>query len=543
MDLESGEVAFERSEDYPGGVISGILPEAEIPLGDNWFLQDSRDYVDVLVRLTRAAANELGAERIAAIGTDFTNCTVVGLSNDGLPLSEHPGFRDKPHAWPKLWKHHAAQPYAERIENLLLEKGIPWFREYGRNVSSEWFFPKLLQVYEEAPEIFDACDLYLEAADYIAYFLTGRITRNAATLGVNAFYSPERGYPSRELLNSFSPGFGDAVYPKLRGDILPVGSRAGKLSKSAAKLLGLSTDVTVSVGHGDSEVACAGLGITSSGSMLMVMGTSTCFQMLYDCKCSFDGVAAIVDGGMIPGLTAYESGQPAVGDAFAWYIDNMMPAKYEREAKLEGLSPIEYMNRLAQRLRPGESGLVSLDWMNGNRSVLMNYNLRSFIAGLSLETKPEAIFRSMIEATAFGARKILEGYEDAGIHIKKLYAVGGLSLKSPLTMQIYADVLGREITVPDLPNASAMGACVCGAVAYRNEVGTREAFEKEGARLIRYAAKTYKPEILAQAVYDELYQVFGKLHDYAGIHSNICSELNRIQRVAKAAFENKKLEV
>ena len=175
MDLDSGEVVFERSEDYPKGVISGRLPGTDIALGENWFLQDSRDYVEVMVRLTRAATLELGAGNIAAIGTDFTNCTVVGLDKDGHPLGEHAEFRDRPHAWPKLWKHHAAQPYAERIENLLLEKGIPWFREYGRNVSSEWFFPKLLQVYEEAPEGFDACDLYMEAADFITYFLTGRV--------------------------------------------------------------------------------------------------------------------------------------------------------------------------------------------------------------------------------------------------------------------------------------------------------------------------------------------------------------------------------
>lgn len=537
VDLDSGETVFAHSEDYPNGVISGRLPGTETALAENWFLQDSRDYAEVLVRLTHAAVQALGAEHIAAIGTDFTNCTVIGIRENGLPLCEYAEFQKTPHAWVKLWKHHAAQPYAERIEALLLEAETPWFREYGRNVSSEWLFPKLLQVYEEAPEVFAACDLYLEAADYITYFLTGKVVRNDATLGVNAFYSPERGYPSKELLNRFSPGFGEAVLPKLAGEILPVGSRAGQLSESAAQLLGLSTRVTVSVGHGDSEVACAGLGLTQSGSMLMVMGTSTCFQMLFDRKHSFDGVAAIVDDGMIPGLVAYESGQPAVGDAFAWYIENLMPAAYERQAKEQGLAPIVYMNRLAEQLVPGESGLVSLDWMNGNRSVLMDYGLKSFFAGLSLETKPEGVFRSMIEATAFGARKILEGYEEAGVHIEQLFAVGGLSVKSPLTMQIYADVLGREITVPALSNASAMGACVCGAVAYRNETGTRAAFEKEGARLVHYSTQTYKPEKKAQAIYDELYQVFCTLHDFAGITSNICSTLNKVQRTAKQVFE------
>ncbi len=525
------------SKDYPHGVIKGHLPETDITIENSWCLQSPSDYIEVMCELTHGAIAELGADSIAAIGTDFTNCTVVGIKENGLPLCNYEEFKNEPHAWVKLWKHHAAQAHAERIEMALREAAVPWLSEYGNNVSSEWFFPKLLQTYEEAPDVFAACDYYLEAADYIVYFLTGQIVRNSATLGVNAFYSSERGFPSKELLNSFSKGFGDAVYPKLQGKILPVGSRAGKLCASAAQLLGLNENVIVSVGHGDSEVACAGLGATKSGSMLMVMGTSTCYQMIYDKKLCFDGVCAIVEDGMIPELVSYESGQPAVGDAFAWYADNMMPAEYVKKASEQSMSRLEYMNMLASQILPGETGLVSLDWMNGNRSVLMDYSLKSFFAGLSLETKPEAIFRSMIEATAFGAKKIIEGYENAGVHIEQLLAVGGLSLKSPLTMQIYADVLGREISVTSISNVCALGACVCGAVALKNEKGSRVAFEEEAQRLVHGSEKLYSPNEKAAEIYNKLYNVYCKLHDFAGITSNICGELNSIQRISKEIFE------
>lgn len=537
VDVDTGDCVYQASRDYPHGVIKGTLPETNITLDENWFLQDPADYIEVMCGLTHAAIAELGAETIVSIGTDFTNCTVVGIRENGLPLCAYEEYRNNPHAWVKLWKHHAAQPYAERIEQVLKETETPWLNEYGGNISSEWFFPKLLQIYQEAPDIFAACDFYLEAADYIVYFLTGNIIRNSATLGVNAFYSPERGYPEKELLNRFSEGFGDAVYPKLKGSIVPVGSRAGRLCENAAKRMGLSTAVVISAGHGDSEVACAGLGATESGTMIMVMGTSTCYQMIYERKRFFNGVCAVVENGMIPELVAYESGQPAVGDAFSWYVENMMPAEYARQASAQDMSALQYMNVLASRLLPGEAGLISLDWFNGNRSVLMDYKLKSFVAGLSLDTKPEAIFRSMIEATAFGARKIIEGYENAGVHIEKLIAVGGLSLKSELTMQIYADVLGRALCVATTPNASAMGACVCGAVAYRNETGTRAAFEAEAKRLVRGAEKRYQPNEKATVIYNELYKVFCSLHDFAGLYSDICSELNRIQRVSRKAFE------
>ena len=533
--IENGETVLEESIDYPHAVITDSLPYDGVRLSRDWALQDPEDYLEVMTRLTRLALEKIPAEEIAAIGTDFTNCTVVALGRDGKPLCADPAFRARPHAWPKLWKHHAAQDCAARMERILKEENADWFGWYGRNVSSEWLFPKLLQVYEEDREVYDAAAVFLEAADYIPYWLTGNLVRNSATLGVNAFYHPRRGYPSADLLERFSPGFG-GVLEKLGGQVRPVGSRAGTLTPEAAARLGLRPETVVAVGHGDSEIAAIGLGVTEPGSMLMVMGTSTCYQMIHETERAFDGVCAIVQDGMVPGLTAYESGQPAVGDSFSWFADNLVPEVYRRQAEEQDLSVLAYMDRCCGALRPGESGLIALDWLNGNRSVLMNYHLRGAILGLSLDTKPEHIYRSLIEATAFNARRIFAGYEEAGVDIRRIYAAGGLARKSPVTMQLYADILDRPIHVTSVANSSSLGAAVCAAVALEQELGSLEAFRQTCDRMIHYETKTYTPAPEAAAVYHQLYQAFLEFHDLMGSHAALHQKLGEIQKAA-TAFE------
>ncbi|MHC1772334.1 MAG: ribulokinase [Flexilinea sp.] len=536
-ELESGNEAFTAEMDYPDGVISEMLPGSSARLGEAWFLQNPGDYSEVMRELTSRALKKIDSRQIVAIGTDFTNCTVVALGDGGKPLCLNPAYRLNPNAWVKLWKHHAAQKYAERIEAYLKESGCKWFGEYGNNVSSEWMFPKILQVYEESRDIYDHTDVFIEGADYIVYFLTGKLIRNSATLGVNSFYNSERGFPDSVFFNSISEGWGNCIYSKLRGEIMPVGSRAGTLTPEAAAFLGLNPATVVAVGHGDSEVAAAGFGITHTGSMLMVMGTSTCYQMLYNQKITFNGVAAIVEDGMIPGLVAYESGQPAVGDSFEWYEKTLMPGEYTENAKKLGMSNLAYMDSLADKIMPGESGIVSLDWLNGNRSVLMNYSLRAFIGGLTLSSKPEHIYRSLLEATAFGARKIFDGYDKAGVKIENVLASGGLARKSPVTMQIYANVLNRDLIVPSVDNISALGACVCGAVAFEAGRGTRSLFEKVCKRMVHYESRVYHPDHKATAIYDELYAVFCELHTFAGETSDICSNLVKIQQTSNRVFE------
>lgn len=523
--LATGESVFEESMDYPHGVISEQLNG--IPLPPGWALQDPADYLEVMIALTHQATCQIDPRMIAAIGTDFTNCTVVPIGSDGRPLCDQEAYRRRPHAWAKLWKHHSAQPQADRMKSILIEKKISWFDHYGYNVSSEWLFPKLLQIFEEDREVFEAADCFLEAADYIVYILTGRITRNLSTLGVNAFYSSTQGYPDSMLLEAFSEGFG-SVLQKLGGRALPVGTRAGTITKNIAALLGLPENVVIAAGHGDSEIVAAGLGITEPGIMLMVMGTSTCYQMLHTEDIPFKGICSVVKGGMLPGLFAYESGQPAVGDMFAWFANNQLPERYLREAQALGFSPLQYLSRLCGGIRPGASGLIALDWFNGNRSVLMNYDLRGCILGLSLQTKPEDVYLSLVEATAFGARRIFQSYSDAGIPISKMIAVGGLAQKSAEIIQLYADILGRAILVPSIDNASSMGGCVCAAVALEYPRASIQSFSQVCARMVRCDGRTIEPNPEHSEIYNRLYGIYTELHDYFGVRSSACDNLKSI---------------
>ena len=530
-DLQTGESVYSASLDYPHGVISDALEDGT-PLPKNFYLQHPGDYWDVMVRLTRGFLRETGIDKnaVLAMGVDFTNCTVVPLGEDEKVLCQREELAGNPHSWVKLWKHHGAQDYAAEMEEYMKGENIPWFAEYGRNVSSEWFFPKVLQVYREAPDLYEQTDLFLEGTDYITYLLTGNLVRSSAILGVNAFYDEERGFPDEVFFRGLAPGMEKTIYHKLRGEVRPVGSPAGTLRKVFAEMLGLGTHTVVAVGHGDSEVAACGLGVAESGSMILVMGTSTCYQFLYEEKKTFDGVCAIVRDGMVPGLYAYESGQPAVGDIFAWYAENGVPEAYRTKAEEKGVSLLTYLGECAERLKPGQSGLVALDWLNGNRSVLMDYHLTGVLAGLTLHTKPEEIYRALMEATAFGARKILESYENAGIAVKKVYGAGGLPQKSPLLMQIYADVLGREIAVPLVENSSAMGCCVCAAAALGAEDGGYGSVSEAISRMIRCESIHYRPIPEHTSVYDRLYQVYGGLHRLMGEETTLLHQLHDIQQ-------------
>lgn len=531
-DLSSGNVIYTKSCDYPSGVISGELPCGQKLMSDNWFLQDASDYLFVCRKLIEDmfSLTDITSNDILALGIDFTNCTVVAVDKSGKPMSENEEYRSNPHSWVKLWKHHAAQKYASLIEEYMLRENVEWFSEYGRNVSSEWFFPKLMQVYCEDEEMFSSTDVYMDATDYMVYALTGNIVRSSAILGVNAFYSEERGFPSEEFFNKLCPGFGTALRGKLRGEIKPVGTSAGYLTQDMAKYLGLSSDTVVSVGHGDSEVASCGLGVHKSGSMIMAMGTSTCYQMLYHEKKVFDGLCAVVKDGMIPGFYAYETGQPAVGDVFAWFAENLASYEYKKEAEEKNISLLGLLNDKAQKLKAGQSGLVALDWLNGNRSVLMDYDLSGMVVGMNLQTKCEEVYRAFVEATAFNARRIFDSHEKAGVHISEVYGAGGLPLKSSFIMQVYADILNKEIIVPQIENSASLGACVCAAVALGSENGGFDSFEDAQKALVKGKIVKYKPIEENVVLYDKLYEIYCKVHDYFGKQSEIMHELNRIQQ-------------
>lgn len=531
IDLETGQVAASQEEKYPGGVISGTMRHADIPLAKDWNLQDPEDWIYCISSISRKmlAEGKIKPEEVKSIGTDFTSCTLLPILADGTPLCRLEKFRNEPNAWPKLWKHHGAQKYAEEIEKYA-KKNTTWLKEYfGNAVSSEWVFPKMLQVLRENPEIYQAADYFIEAVDYIVMALTGKLTRCSATLGVNSFWIKGKGYPEKQFLKAIDTDLENAVESKLSGKIVTVGEAVGYLLPDMAEKMGLTAGTVVSAGHSDGAVAGCGAGVTESGSMILVMGTSTCHQMMYKEYQAFPGLCSIAADGMVPGLYGYESGQPATGDIFQWFADNCVPEKYYREAEKTGKSILEYLGELAERIEPGSTGLIALDWFNGNRSILSNYNLSGLIVGLTLATKTEEIYRALVEANIFGSKRILDNYKEGQVKISKIYAVGGIAKKSPWIMQMSADVFGQEIIVPQIENVPARGAAVCAAVALgeKNRQLGFATFGEAVKKLIPQDKIIYTPKRDKTKAYFNLYQNYKKLYDLFGLDDSFMKGLHR----------------
>ena len=428
-------------------------------LEPDWALQDPEDYVRVLQNAVPQVLKESGidAADVIGIGIDFTACTMLPVKADGTPLCTLKEWRNSPHAWVKLWKHHAAQPEADRINEVAREMKQDWLQRYGGKISSEWFFSKSLQILNEAPEIYDAADRLIEAADWIVWQLTSNETRNACTAGYKAIWSKQDGFPPNEYFAALHPKFATVVDDKMSRDIRSSGQKAGNLSEEAALWTGLNTKTAVAIANVDAHVAVPAATVTEPGRMVMIMGTSTCHMVLGTEGHIVPGMCGYVEDGIIPDYFGYEAGQSCVGDHFAWFVENCVPASYEDEARQRGVSIHTLLEKKAARLYPGESGLLALDWWNGNRSVLVDADLSGLLIGAGLNTKPEEIYRALIEATAYGTRIIVETFQQNGVPIHELVACGGLPEKNKLLMQIYADVTGQPFKVSGVPANTGSG--------------------------------------------------------------------------------------
>jgi len=505
--------------EYAHGVIERTLPGTGARLGPDWALQSAQDWIDVLrVAVPEAvAAAGIAPRDVIGIGTDFTACTVLPATADGTPLSfETP---ELPHAWPKLWKHHAAQPHADRINELAARRGESWLPRYGGKISSEWEFAKALQVLEEAPEVYARAERWIEAADWIIWQLTGVESRNICTVGYKGVFQ-DGGYPSREFLAELNPAFGDFTAKLATGQVgpeaggvrlAPLGGLAGTLSARAAGWTGLPEGVAVAVGNVDAHVTAAAADAVRPGQMVAIMGTSTCHIMPSDQLAEVPGMCGVVRDGIVPGLWGYEAGQSAVGDIFAWFVDAFVPASYTERAAAEGLSVHAYLTSLAGEQAVGEHGLVALDWFGGNRSVLVDHDLSGVIVGQTLATTPEDVYRALIESTAFGARMIVETFDKAGVPVEEFIVAGGL-LRNPFLMQVYADVLRRPLSVIGSEQGPALGSAIHAAVA----AGAYTGIEGAAAAMGKRTEAAYVPDAARADAYDRLYAEYRRLHDHFG---------------------------
>jgi L-ribulokinase len=518
VNVETGEEVADTVSRYEHGVIDDTLPESSVKLRRDWALQHPRDYIKSLQEAIPSVLRKGGVcgEAVIGIGIDFTSCTILPTTHDGTPLCFIENFKNNPHSWTKLWKHHSAQPEADLINKVASEREESFLKYYGGKISSEWALPKLLQILKEAPEVYRATDRFIEAGDWIAWQLTGRERRGACAAGYKALWNQKDGYPSVDFLNTLDPEFGGAVEEKLRGPILAAGHRVGNLMPKVARLLGLSERVIVSAPIIDAHAGVLGCGVASPDEMVMVMGTSSCQMVMTREPRFFGGFAGLVKDGILPGYYGYEYGQSAVGDIFAWFVENCVPYQYYEEAKSRGITLYELLEEKASLLVPGDSGLVALDWHNGNRSVLMDASLKGLVVGYTLRTRAEDMYRTLIEATAFGARKIVETHETGAGVLRRICACGGL-IRNGMLMQIYADVLGRPITVASSTQPVALGSAILGALAAGKVNG---GYDKPEEAVLRMAGETktvYRPTECASVTYDSLYQTYLDLHDLFGI--------------------------
>lgn len=523
VDLTDGTEVADHVTPYPHGVIDEALPGSGIRLEPDWALQHPDDYLEVLRRSVPAVmqASGIRPDEVIGLGIDFTACTMLPVDASGVPLCFHDQWRDNPHSWVKLWKHHAAQDEADRINEIAAQRGEAFLPRYGGKISSEWMVAKAWQILNEAPEIYERADRFMEAADWVVFRMTGNLDiRNSCTAGYKAIWHKQEGYPSREFFASLDPRLAGLAETKLRGEVKPLGTKAGGLTEEMAALMGLRPGTAIAVGNVDAHAAVPGVGVVTPGKLVMAMGTSICHMLLAAEEKEVEGMCGVVEDGIIPGYYGYEAGQSAVGDIFAWFVEQGVPAYVKEAAEKEGVNVHQWLERKAAQCKPGETGLLALDWWNGNRSVLVDTNLTGLIVGYTLLTKPEEIYRTLLEATAFGTRKIMEAFEGSGVKVDELYACGGLPQRNRLLMQIYADVTNREIKVADSKQTPALGAAMFGAVAAGREAGGFDTIVEAAQAMGRVREETFKPIPENVAVYDKLYQEYNRLHDYFGRGEN-----------------------
>lgn len=520
--VANGELASSVIVPYPDSVIDSKLPGGP-KLEQDWALQNPRDYLWVVEKGIPKALKSAGvkAEQVVGLGTDFTASSPLPVKSDGTPLCFLPEFRKHPHAWVKLWKHHAAQPEADRINEIGGERNEEFIRIYGGKYSSEWFFSKLLQIVNEAPAIYAATERFIEAADWIVWQLTGAEKRNTCTAGYKAMWVKGKGFPSGDFFRALHPTLENVIGTKVPETYYPLGARAGGLTPEWARKTGLREGTPVSIGNVDAHVSVPACSVTGPGSMVMIMGTSICHILLGTEQRMVEGMCGVVEDGVVPGLWGYEAGQSAVGDIFAWFFENGVPESVHREARRSKVPFTTVLERRAAALRPGESGLLALDWWNGNRSVLVDAGLAGVLLGLRLSTRPEDIYRALIEATAFGTRQIIESIESGGIEVRNLVACGGLPEKNILLMQIYADVTGREIKIArHLLTCPALGSAMHAAVAAGRAGGGYDTIFEAAQKMAQVQKSSYRPRRENHAVYNRIFNEYQMLHDYFGRGTN-----------------------
>ena len=520
-DVSSGEIMASDIYEYGHGVIEQQMPDGT-RLPEGFALQDPGDYLEAVAALIPGLLSLAGiaADQVIGVGTDFTSSTMIPVKKDGTPLCRLEQYRNRPFAYAVLWKHHASQKAADQINKKAEETGQEWLDRYGGKISSEWSIPKLLQMYEEDQELYEQTDVWVEAVDWIVWQLTGIENHSYSTMEFKAIWDQKEGFPAQDFFRKLAPGFEQEAVKKLGTNFLPQGVKAGGITSYMAQVTGLKEGTPVSSGIVDAYACLPAVGIDGAGKMLLIVGTSVCEILVEPEGKDVPGLCGRARDGILPGYYAHEGAQSAGGDILAWFTKICCSGEMEREAEKKKISLHTLLTEKAARLRPGETGLLALDWWNGNNCILDDMYLSGMIVGLTLSSRPEEIYRAIMESIVFGSRINVEQFQKHGILVEQILAAGGICKKNEFMMQIYADVLNMPVHVSAAEQGPALGSAMFGAVAAGKKEGGYDSIYEAISKMKAPVEKIYNPVPDHVKVYDELFLEYKKLHDYFGCGGN-----------------------
>ena len=532
VNVSNGKCVNSADYQYTHGIITETLPESNIELAPGWALHHPRDYITALKRIVPKLlkGNPIDASQVIGIGVTFADSTLIPVTADGTPLALLDEYKNDPNAWPKIGRHTAAKDKADRITELAAERFETFLDRYGGRINAEWFFPKVWETYDESSSIYNAADRLIEGCDWITWQLTGVESRSITAAGYKALWSQAEGFPLETFFSSLDPGLANVVDEKMSRDIAPLGQKVGELSEEAAHWLRLEPGIPVATGMMNNHAAVPAAGVVEPGNMTIHLGTRFIHMVLSKKEDRVPGMVGMVRDAIIPGYIGYEAGQASGGDQFAWFMQNAVPEEYMKEARKRKVSIFEFMEEKAAALEPAESGLIALDWWNGNRSILVDDNLSGLILGYNLKTKPEDIYLALLEASAYGTRKIIETFIASGVPINEIIVAGGAPMQNKLLLKILADVTGMEIKVADCPHASAMGAAMYAAVAAGEENGGYATIQDASVNMAHLMKRSFLPNNNDKKTYNRLYSEYTLLHDYFGYgHNDAMKRLNNLR--------------
>jgi len=531
FNIADGEELASYIYAYPSGE-AGVMVSSSDP---NVARQNPSDYLKGIevtiknaIRQALQSDKNFSPENVIGIGIDTTGSSPMPVDKNGNPLCLDEKFKNDPAAYVWLWKDHTSYTEAQMITEQAAKTHPEYLAKIGGVYSSEWFWSKIWHCKKESPEVFNAAYSFVEICDWLPAVLVGEtkpdnIKRSICAAGHKAMYNEQwGGLPDYKFLEELSPGLGE-LRNRITGKMYSAEERAGYLCKEWAEKLGLSTNVSIAVGAFDAHMGAVGAGI-KTGTLVKILGTSTCDIMVWPNNkklADIPGVCGVVDGSVMEGYYGIEAGQSAVGDIFLWFVNNLVPDSYGKSQDEKFIN----LEEAASKLKPGESGLLALDWNNGNRTILVDVRLTGLLLGQTLYTQPHEIYRALVEATAFGALAIIDRIEQNGVKINEVINCGGLAIKNSMLMQIYADVTGRPMKVSRSKQTPALGAAIFAAISAGKEVSGFNNIDNAKDAMTG-TNKTYNPIPENHETYKEIYKLYKQLHDGFGTNNQQVSYYN-----------------